>query len=422
MNPKISVLIPAYNHEKYLKETIDSVLNQTFTNFELLIYDDCSTDSSAQIIKSYTDERITAVFAKKNGETVAALNKLVDMATGEYIAVLGSDDVWLPEKLQQQLDILESNPKIAASFTRAEIVDENSNIITEDNVFPLDIFDYENKDKSKMLFDFFMSGNHLCHSSVLIRTSVHREIGLYNPLYRQLHDLDLWIRVLLKYNIHISDSKLLKYRIVQNYNNVSAAVESNNIRLFNEAKSIMLQLFNNISDDDFINGFNELFKNKDCRDPIAIVCEKFLILKENSLWDTNCKTLPLDFISDKLSDRVVARLEEDYDVTIKDIYNLTGDFCSNYHSDIYNNNKLTEQYASNLQLLLNQSNEANNVLSAKNTELAQENAQFANENNRLNSVNEGLKNQNNEILSSNTWKIASKMTAIMSKLLFWRKK
>ena len=85
--PKISVLLPAYNHEKYLKETIESVLNQTFQNFELLISDDCSTDSSAQIIKGFMDEKIKKVFFEENRGTVRALNHLLSIAMGEYIAV-----------------------------------------------------------------------------------------------------------------------------------------------------------------------------------------------------------------------------------------------------------------------------------------------------------------------------------------------
>lgn len=408
MNPKVSVLVPVYNHEKYLKETIDSVLNQTFEDFELLINDDCSTDNSSAIINSYTDKRIKSFVSKNNCGTVLSLNKLVTMAKGEYIAVLGSDDVWLPEKLERQLEILENNPEIAASFTIPTIIDGNSQPITQSDIFPLGIFEYQNKDKSQILFDFFISGNHFCHSSALIRTSVHRQIGLYNPLYRQLHDFDLWIRILLKHNVHISDLKLVKYRFVQNTDNLSASVESNNIRLYNEAKSVMLYLFNNISDRDFICGFKDLFKNAETKDSIGLICEKFLILQEKALWNTSCKTLPVDFISNKLNDEVVERLEIDYGITIKDIYNLTGSFCSNYYSQAY-------QEIKNFHKTLNEIKQTNSVLSL-------ENANLTNQNSALSLENANLIKQNQEILSSTTWKLVSKIAAITSKLLFWRKR
>lgn len=372
MNPKISVIIPVYNHEKFLKETIESVLNQTFEDFELLINDDCSTDGSAEIIKSFSDERITAVFSKKNCGTVASLNRLVNMAKGEYIAVMGSDDVWLPEKLEKQLAVLEENPQLAVSFTNAVIIDGASQPFTESNQFPLDIFNYENKDKAEILYDFFLGGNRFCHSSALIRTSVHQEVGLYNPLYRQLHDFDLWVRILLRYNVHFSDSKLVKYRFIENINNMSASTESNNMRLYNEAKCILLQLFNNISDTDFLNGFNGLFSKKQTSDSVGIICEKFLILREKALWATSCKTLPIDFLVDKLNDEVVERLEKDYGVSIRDIYHFTGEYCANFDSQSYSVKKLTDQHAANLQALLDEAHQTNQTLSQENDALKQE--------------------------------------------------
>ena len=93
-NKKISVIIPSYNHSKFLKKAVDSVLNQSYKNFELIILDDCSTDNSKKIINSYQDKRIIKYFNEKNVGAVNALNQLISMATGEYIALLNSDDYW----------------------------------------------------------------------------------------------------------------------------------------------------------------------------------------------------------------------------------------------------------------------------------------------------------------------------------------
>lgn len=338
MAPKVSVLIPAYNHERYLKDTINSVLNQSFSDFELLILDDCSTDNTAEVIKTFSDKRITCIFPEKNCGTVRSLNHLLELSKGEYIAVLGSDDVWHTDKLQQQVEFLDNNPSIAACFTKAKIIDDNSAEITSDSGFPINIFEFDNRDKSLWLSELFVSGNHFCHSSALIRADVHREIGLYNPAYRQLHDLDLWVRILLKHDIHIIDSKLVNYRFVKSSDNLSKADQKNSMRLFNEAVNIMEFLFSNISDCDFIKGFSHLLTKKNASSPEQIVCEKFLILQNHSLWGSKCTTLPISFILDNLTDNVVECFENDYDITLKDIYDYTCEYSATTEANAYNDN------------------------------------------------------------------------------------
>lgn len=329
--PKISVLIPAYNHGKYLKGTIGSVLNQTFTDFELLICDDYSTDNSAEVINSFADNRIKAVFSKENRGTVRSLNKLLNLAQGEYIAVLGSDDEWYPEKLEKQLSILENNSDIAASFSYADIVDANGDIITNASDFPLDIYNIKNADKAFLLKQFFQEGNRLCHSSVLIRTSVHKEIGEYSVKYRQLHDLDLWIRLLLKYQIHITEEPLVKYRYISNSGNVSQNTLNNSVRLMNEAEELFLYLFKNISDADFIKVFN---KNLEIT-PERIICEKFLILKNANFWNSKSTTLAVNYLFKNLNDSVLECFEKDYNISLNELYSETAVLKTSYNAEIY---------------------------------------------------------------------------------------
>ena len=325
MAPKVSVLIPAYNHERYIGDTINSVLNQTFTDFELLIYDDCSTDKTPEIIKSFSDKRITAVFPDKNSGTVAALNNLLKMATGEYIAVLGSDDTWMADKLERQLEVMENNPQIAACFSNAEIIDKESVPITDSSIFPIGIFNYTASDRASVLCDFFIGGNRLCHSSALIRADVHNSLGLYNPAYRQLHDFDLWVRLVLNHKIKILDSKLVRYRFVQNSDNVSRSNATNNNRLFNEAKSIIRSLIDNVSDTDFINGFGKYLVKDDIKDPAQIICEKFLLLENHGLWGTASKSLAIDYILQNLNDEVIDCFSDNYGISLNDIYGYTGE-------------------------------------------------------------------------------------------------
>ena len=104
MEKLVSVIIPAYNHEKYIGDAINSVLNQTYKNIELIVEDDLSTDNTVKEIKKIKDKRLKTIFSKKNKGPVRTMNHLLSMCKGDYIAILGSDDIWYPEKLEKQLE------------------------------------------------------------------------------------------------------------------------------------------------------------------------------------------------------------------------------------------------------------------------------------------------------------------------------
>ncbi|NLJ19748.1 MAG: glycosyltransferase, partial [Bacteroidales bacterium] len=124
-NIKVSIVLSSYNHEKYIKKAIDSALNQTFSDFELIIWDDASSDTSWQIISSYTDPRIRAFRNEKNLGGGNAKKAITEIAVGEYIAIHHSDDIWEPDKLEKQVAFLDANPEIGAVFSQAQIIDEN---------------------------------------------------------------------------------------------------------------------------------------------------------------------------------------------------------------------------------------------------------------------------------------------------------
>jgi glycosyltransferase involved in cell wall biosynthesis len=107
--PLISVIMPAYNAEKYIQEAIDSILNQSYSNLELLIYDDGSSDSTRKIINSYSDERIKKIFADKNSGVVVARNHCIDLAQGKYIALMDADDIASHDRFTKQLAFLEAD-------------------------------------------------------------------------------------------------------------------------------------------------------------------------------------------------------------------------------------------------------------------------------------------------------------------------
>lgn len=117
--PLISVITPSYNSEKFIGETIESVLNQTYRNWEMVIVDDCSTDNTVSIVEKYTelDDRIKLFILEENSGSAIARNTAMEHANGQYIAFLDSDDLWLPEKLDKQLDFMRER-NVAFSFTK----------------------------------------------------------------------------------------------------------------------------------------------------------------------------------------------------------------------------------------------------------------------------------------------------------------
>lgn len=218
--PRVSVYLSSYNHEKFLRESIDSILTQTYKDFELYIKDDASTDSSWEIITSYSDPRIRAV--RNAANQYWGFNSAYPELKGEYIAVHHSDDVWEPGKLEKQVDYLDAHPDRAAVFTHVKVIGEDSQPLASDDNLSMHPFDQPNRTRHEWLRYFFYSGNALCHPSMLIRRSCHEAIGLYRYGMMQLFDLDMWVRVCLHYDIHILQEPLMRFRIRAGNANVSS--------------------------------------------------------------------------------------------------------------------------------------------------------------------------------------------------------
>ena len=125
----ITVLIALYNSEKYIKETIESLLNQTFKNFEILIINDASTDNSVNVVNSINDDRIRLIHNETNKGICLTRQKGIKEAKGKYIAILDADDLAMPNRLEKQFLFLENNPEIVLCGTNANFIDENNNKI-----------------------------------------------------------------------------------------------------------------------------------------------------------------------------------------------------------------------------------------------------------------------------------------------------
>ncbi|MBK8783850.1 MAG: glycosyltransferase [Anaerolineales bacterium] len=248
--PTVSVIIPSYNHEKYIGECIQSVLNQTYQDFEIVITDDGSQDKTVANIRQFNDPRIKLLIHNKNKGTSVASNTCINSSSGKFVALLGSDDAWMPEKLEKQVEFLEQNLNVGVVFSREITINENSNRVYQtvySKVFDLAL---QNRSKADWARFFFFFGNCLCAPSSLIRRDVFDEIGLFDERLAGLQDFDLWVKICLKHDVHLMEDRLTLYRVHDNYSNLSADTSENNIRNIFEYKQI-LNNYLQIKDVDF---------------------------------------------------------------------------------------------------------------------------------------------------------------------------
>ena len=187
-SPLVTVVTPAYNLAKYIGEAVDSVLGQTFHDFEYLVIDDGSVDNTADIIKAHAgdDPRFRLVEGENRGPS-AARNAGIREARGEYIAFLDGDDRWHPKFLERQLRLIRSLPaEVGAVFCRSRIVLENGTPV---------FFQWQRPGRYDF-DDFLVSGNPTRNtSSLLIRKSCFTEVGGFNEEMRYCEDIDMWLRI-----------------------------------------------------------------------------------------------------------------------------------------------------------------------------------------------------------------------------------
>jgi len=210
-NSLVSIIIPLYNAENYVHKTIESILNQTYKNFELIIVDDASTDNSIKIINSYVrdDKRIKLIQSSSNfGGPARPRNIGIRESKGEYIAFCDNDDLWEKNKLEKQLDIIKNN-NAGLCFCNHYKIDQNGNIIGAGKV--------KNKYKNPTFTNFFLSGGYIMNSSVIIKSQCIDDVGYQNESTEMvaIEDSEYWGRILSIYKGCFLPEKLVRYRVHQ---------------------------------------------------------------------------------------------------------------------------------------------------------------------------------------------------------------
>lgn len=225
-----------YNCEKYLGKSIESILKQTFIDFEFIIIDDCSTDDSYKIIKSYNDERIKVIRNKSRRGLTKNLNTAIAIAKGKYIARQDSDDLSLPQRFETQIKFLEENPEVALVGSSVFLIDHEDRVIGVRKA----------PQKPRQVLKQFNAFN---HGSVIMRKEAVDRLGGYNELFKYSQDYELWLRFSKFYDmaniqtplyalrVHRKDFAKLKEQYL--YLKLAKKIHINKIRLDQNIESLI---------------------------------------------------------------------------------------------------------------------------------------------------------------------------------------
>ena len=198
---EVSIVMAAYNAADYISLSIDSVINQTMENWQLLICDDHSTDGTWEIISAITDTRVTAIRNPVNQGVSRSRNRCLELARGKFIAILDADDVWLEQKLSEQLQLFNNNPHLGVVGTNAIEID-SSGLKTGFRDFP---------ESHKSLMDFALWKSPMLHSSILVR----KDLGIvsYDETLTTAEDWELLIRLMEVSESYVIQDRLVRYRV-----------------------------------------------------------------------------------------------------------------------------------------------------------------------------------------------------------------
>lgn len=201
-HPFVSVVMSVYNGLPYLRDSVESILNQTYSNFEFILIDDCSTDDSLKYLSSLEDKRIRIFRNEKNLKLPASLNRGLRASRGRYILRMDADDISFPDRIEKQVAYMEAHPKAAMAYCdmlyfneKGMIPDFNTNSHSPEGI------------RSTLLFY-----NIVNHNGVIFRRNIISRYA-YDPQYTVTEDLDLWIRLSMAHSIHYMPENLVLYRV-----------------------------------------------------------------------------------------------------------------------------------------------------------------------------------------------------------------
>ena len=206
MVPRVTVLMPAYNAGKYIGEAIQSVIDQTYSDWELLVVNDGSTDNTVEVVESFSDSRIRLLHNPENLRLIKTLNRGLEEALGEYIARLDSDDLATPDRLVLQAEALDADPELAILGGRSNVINENGELVRSgrDSFLPAS---EEGIQFASMFYNPFR------HSAVMFRRDIVRAHGGYPEVMQNVEDFGLWCELIKQHKAINLNTTLCDYRV-----------------------------------------------------------------------------------------------------------------------------------------------------------------------------------------------------------------
>lgn len=318
--PLVSVVIAVYNGHNTIGDTLDSVLNQTYKNLEIIIVDDASTDNSREIIANYEDSRIKCIYLKENQHICYAGNIGFQHAKGKYVALIGHDDIWRENKLEQQVTFMEEHPSYSVCFTWADIIDGNKDVVNMTFDWLYRKFRGNNYKQDYRIRKLIFEDNHLCAPSACIRRDFLERTGYYRYGLVQLQDYDLWIRLLCEGPIYILQNNLTFYRrFIEGGKNLSAVNMEAMNRARHEKMWIQDTFVSKVPAEDFARIFRNDLKNPQACEEKEILCEKAFLLW--SLRNCYAGKWFIDLLEDEEC-RLI--FKEKYGFKLTDFYKING--------------------------------------------------------------------------------------------------
>jgi glycosyltransferase involved in cell wall biosynthesis len=210
--PKVSVLLPSFNFARYLPIAIRSVLSQSYSDLELIITDDCSTDGSREIAEEWRglDDRVITVFHDVNRGLAATRNSALSVSSGDFVAFCDADDIWLPHKLKVQMDCFRRSPEIGGVHSDSVIIDGEGNLTGQRFS---SLFHRKGQKKSGDLFEELCQRSFLCVPTVILRREAIQYAGGFDARLRSLEDWVCWAKVSRKYRFYFVEEALVQYRL-----------------------------------------------------------------------------------------------------------------------------------------------------------------------------------------------------------------
>jgi len=234
--PLVSVLCPSYNHEKYVKFFIESLLTQTNPNWELIIVDDCSTDNNVNEIKKFKDKRIKLIQHDFNMGITCGLNDAIKFAHGDYISLCASDDILLPDYIDYVICAFKNNPKKDIIYFDLKQIDDKNKVIKRD------ILKNIKADKNTIIRHLFMFGNCLLSPGMVVRANVFKTIIPFNISLSLYHDYKMHIDLLLNHDFMVADGFHLYYRKPNKKSGISFFSEKT-LRIGKLEESVLMDSF-----------------------------------------------------------------------------------------------------------------------------------------------------------------------------------